>query len=186
MVLETKQLTVEEFEQLAALPENADRRLELIGGRIVEVVSNSDSSEIGAFLIEMISGFVRRHKLGRVTASDGGYCVAGERYIPDVGFVRREKQPKGLSVSYKPFAPDLAVEVLSPSDQERDVRIKVVNYLNEGTVVWIVDPVPERKRVEVYVPGEIVKILHLNDTLEGGSLLPGFSLPVREIFEVLE
>jgi Uma2 family endonuclease len=179
MAVQTKRATVEEFDQFVQLPENADRLFEYVGGEIIEVVSNNYSSEIAARILIEIGIFVKNKNMGRVTGADGGYMVSGERYIPDVAFISREKQPEPSHEAYNPTPPDLAVEVLSPSNDLSDIRIKLVNYLNAGTVVWIVDP--DKKQVEVYASGQAKK-LGLNDTLDGGAVLPGFTLPVKEIF----
>lgn len=146
--------TVEEFDRLAALPENADKLLEYVGGEIVEVVSNNYSSLIGLRIGARLLLFVEEQGLGFVTGADGGYRVLGERYIPDVAFVSKEKQPAPSHDAYNRNPPDLAVEILSPSNDPEDVRIKLVNYLRAGTTVWIVTP--DKKRVEVYVPGQAV------------------------------
>jgi Uma2 family endonuclease len=117
--------------------------------------------------------------MGRVTGADGGYVVSGERYIPDVAFISKEKQPEPSHEAYNTTPPDLAVEVLSPSNDPGDIRIKLFNYLRAGTVVWLVDP--DKKEVEVYASGQAKK-LGLDSILDGGDVLPGFTLPVKEIF----
>lgn len=172
-------MTVEEFDEWVLLPENAGRDFEYIGGKIVEVVSNNYSSQIGAFMCGMIIAHNRKHKQGWVTGADGGYKVAGERYMPDVGYISRERQPQRSRASYNPLPPDLAVEVLSPHNE--DMPIKIENYLKAGTTVWLVDP--DQQTVEIYAPNEAVKKLGIEDTLEGGRVLEGFRLAVREIFE---
>ncbi len=180
MAMEKIGTTVEDFERFVALPENAERSFEFIGGEIVEVVSNGESSEIGALFVAMLTLFVRPRKLGRITGADGGYMIGGERYIPDAAFISIQKQPKRSRAAYNPIPPDLVVEVLSPSNSPADMRIKVVNYLRAGTAVWVVDP--DLQRVEVYVPGQPPRILGVNDTLDGGAILPGFELVVKDIF----
>lgn len=180
MVVQTTHVSAEEFERFAALPENAERLFELVGGEIVEVVSNSESSELGALMIFFVSSFVRPRGLGRVTGADGGYVISGERYMPDCAFVSKQKQPNRSRVAYNPIPPDLAVEVLSPSNTPAEMRIKIVNYLHAGVLVWVVDP--DLQRVEVYAPDQPPRILGLSDTLDGGAVLPGFTLAVKELF----
>src|SRR5258708_32857327 len=111
-------VTVEEFEKIAALPENRDKRLEYIGGEIVEVVSNSLSSRITARILARISIHVETNNLGYVTDSQGGYRVSAEDYIPDVGFISKARHSKGPRETWIPYAPDLAVEVVSPTDRK--------------------------------------------------------------------
>ncbi len=181
MTVGTQPITAEEFERLALLPENADRRLELIGGDIVEVVSNNYSSIVASRISFFIQLYLMQHGVaGYVTGADGGYCVGDERYIPDVAFVSKSRQPAPSRDAYNAIAPDLAVEVLSPSDQQDVLRLKIVNYLAAGTTVWVVNP--DNQTVEVYTPGQRAYRLGSADTLTGGDLLPGFALPVKDIF----
>ncbi|MFN8529119.1 MAG: Uma2 family endonuclease [Anaerolineae bacterium] len=173
-------LTVEEFDRWILLHENVNRDWEYIAGEVVEVVSNGRSSDIASRILIRLGAYVLDHDLGFMTTTDGGYMVMGERYIPDVAFVSKSRQAESLTVSYNPIAPDLAVEVLSPSNSEQEIRVKTVNYLAAGTIVWIVDPA--LKRVEIYQAGERVRLLSIDDTIDGGALLPGFALPVKSIF----
>jgi Uma2 family endonuclease len=124
--------------------------------------------------------YLSNHDIGHLTGADGSYMVSGERYIPDVGFIAYARQP-GLSTveGYVPNAPDLAVEVLSPGNTDEELAIKVANYLAAGTVVWMVKPV--EKRVVVFAPGKPARTLGIDDTLDGGAVLPGFTLPVKAI-----
>jgi Uma2 family endonuclease len=182
MVAQTQHLTVEEFDKFVMLPENVARLYEYIGGEVIEVVSNSKSSKLGLFIGGKIMAFVIENGLGRVTGADGGYIVAGERYIPDAGFISIQRQPDEPDASYNPLAPDLAVEVLSPGNTPTELRIKMGNYLQAGTTLWVVDP--DKQQVEVYVPGQKVKVATINDTLDGGTVLPGFKLPIKDIFSI--
>ncbi|HLY27981.1 MAG TPA: Uma2 family endonuclease [Aggregatilineales bacterium] len=174
------QVSVEEFEKIAALPENAYKRLEYIGGAIVEVVSNSDSSEIAMRLGAEIRLYLKTNDLGRLTGADGGYRVSGEDYIPDVGFISKARQPKRPHVAWNPLAPDLAVEVVSPTDEATEIADKVANYTLAGTLLWFF--FPSKQQVKVYAPGKPVKTLGINDTLDGGKILPGFKVALKDIF----
>lgn len=182
MVLQTKLITAQEFDRVAALPENRDRRLELIAGEIIEVVSNSYSSRIAAAIVGELRAFTKPRRLGGVTGADGGYVVAGERYIPDAAFISAERQPEGSHEAYNPLAPDLAVEVLSPGDEQATLRRKLTNYLYAGTTVWVIDP--EARTVEVHSPGQPLQVIHAAGILSGEPVLPGFSLPLADIFDV--
>jgi Uma2 family endonuclease len=181
MVLQTKPITIEEFDRIIMRPENINRNFELIAGAIVEkMVSNPRSSAIGALMVGFLSAHVRQGGLGRVTGADGGYVVGDEKYIPDAAYISKARQEKCPTEAYNPLAPDLAVEVLSPSNDDDEMRIKIANYLAAGTVLWVIDP--DRERVEIYVSGQPPKILSVNDTLDGETLLPGFKLAVKELF----
>ena len=170
-----------EFDRFALLPENHNRLFEFIAGEVVEVVSNPLSSNIAMMMGVFVGGFVLQHNLGHVTGADGGYMVGGERYIPDVGFISYQRQRILAHVDgYNPLPPDLAVEVLSPGNLDVDMDVKIANYLASGTVVWRVKPVEQQ--IAVFVPDTSVKILGINDILEGGSVFPGFKLPLKDIF----
>jgi Uma2 family endonuclease len=147
---------------------------------VIEVVSNNYSSEIAMLIGAMLLVFVRENDLGRVTGADGGYVVSGDRYIPDVAFISKERQPEPSHAAYNPNPPDLAVEVLSPTDAPEVVRIKIVNYLHAGVTVWLVNP--DKRQVEIYVPGQMADTVGIDDTLDGGDVLPGFRLAVKDIF----
>jgi len=182
MVVQSQRMTVEEFDQFVAQPENTDRLFEYIGGEVIEVVSNQRASAIAYRLGVFIGMYLLQNQVGGVaTGADGGYVIAGERYIPDIAFVSAARQTEPSDRAYSPIAPDLAVEVLSPSNTPHEMRVKVVNYLSVGTTVWVVDP--DRQQVEVYVPGQPVRKVGLDGVLDGGDVLPGFSVAVREIFQ---
>jgi Uma2 family endonuclease len=182
MAISTTRVTVEEFDAYVSLPENADRLFELIGGEIVEVPSNPFASYISARINRRFAAHVEDRNLGYVTGEAGGYMVSGEKYAPDVAFISYIKQPELAHSGYNPNPPDLAVEVDFPSSTEsqRNLMIKVGNYLAAGTVVWCV--YPEVKEVHVFVPGLPVKIFDMNGVLDGGDVLPDFRLPVSDIF----
>jgi Uma2 family endonuclease len=180
MIIEHKQMTAAMFDELVARPENADRLFELIGGEMIEVPSNPYSSYIASRINRRLAAFVEDNALGYVTGEAGGYQVSGERYAPDVAFISRARQPELAAEGYNPTPPDLAVEVVSPSDPASKLTLKVANYLAAGTVVWVVYPATQT--VEVYAPGQPGRALTVKDTLDGGAILPGFSLPVADIF----
>lgn len=180
MAVQIQRHTLEDFDAFIHLPENADRLFEFIAGEIVEVPSNPFSSEIAILIAAALLSFVRANKLGHVTGEAGGYMVGGERYAPDVAYISSAKQPELAREGYNPNPPDLAVEVISPTDDERPLRIKVANYLAVGVLVWVVYPITQE--VEVFAPGQSVKIVTRDGTLDGGDVLPGFTLPVHTIF----
>ena len=100
--------------------------------------------------------------------------------LPDVAFISWDKQPNSSKEAYNSNPPDLAVEVMSPSDTDTAMRIKVANYLAEGVLVWVVRP--DDKVVEVYQQGQAVKLLSENDTLDGQPVLPELRIQVKDIF----
>lgn len=179
----TDAISLEAFEAFVALPENANKRFELVNGEIIEVPSNPFASDISSIINYYVRDYVIHHRIGFVTGEAGGYMVNGEPYAPDVAYISKIKQPKLARQGYNPNPPDLAVEVEYPTSakSERSLRLKLFNYLAVGTLVWVV--YPETRQIEVYAPGgEPVKILGINDTLDGGAVLPGFTLALSQIF----
>lgn len=176
-----KPMIVDEFDEWVMLPENIDKNYEFIGGRVVQVVSQYESSEIGVLVGGLLAIFVRERKLGYVTGSDGGYHVMGERYIPDAAYISRTRQPTRFRGAYNPLAPYLAIEVLSPSNSDEDMRVKIANYLRAGTTVWRFNPDP--RSVEIHAPGREVVHVDPNGVMEGGDLVPGFSFSLPFVFD---
>jgi Uma2 family endonuclease len=180
MAVGTQRYTVEEFERFIEEPGNAERLFEFVGGEIVEVPSNPYGSHIAMRIARRLAAWVEDRQLGFVTGEAGGYIISGERYAPDVAYISKARQPRLAERGYNPNPPELAVEVLSPSDQPGGMRVKLTNYLAAGTTVWVVDP--ERRVVEVHAPGQRAQIARIDGTLDGGEILPGFQLAVKDIF----
>src|SRR6266851_1110312 len=105
-VQERIKLTVEEFDRLALLPENADKLLEFIGGEVFEVPSNAYVSEISAIFIGELYVFLKGKRLGHITGEAGGYRVSGERYAPDVAYISFARQPELAKKGYNPNPPE--------------------------------------------------------------------------------
>jgi Uma2 family endonuclease len=180
--LAVPRMTAEQFDAFARRPENADRILQWIDGEIYEMPSNAYASWIASRINKFLSIYVDEHQLGFVTGEAGGYQVGGNRYAPDVAFISFARSPELAAEGYHPVAPDLAVEVDHPPSMTSAqlLTIKVTGYLLAGTTVWIIRPA--LRTVEVYTPGAPARLLGLEDTLDGGAVLPGFTLPVRAIF----
>lgn len=185
MVLQTQFVTAEQFDEFIQRPDLGDVIYELIGGEIVEVPSNTFVSEVAQLIGFFIRLFIRENEIaGHVTGADGGFMVGGERFAPDVAYVSKARQPELAQQGYNPNPPELAVEVISDEnnmEEQRNLRRKLASYLAVGTVVWIVYPFS--KLVDVHVPGQATRTLGLDDSLDGGEILPGFSLAVKDIFE---
>jgi Uma2 family endonuclease len=179
MVTQTR-VTAEEFDEISALPENADKRLEFIGGEIRQAISDYYASEVGATVMTNIVAFVKQNKLGRVTGADGGYCIGRDRYVPGGAFMSFARQPIRVRATYNPISPDLAIEVVSPSNISYVVIDKVVNYLAAGTVVWLF--YPDEQEAKVYQPGLPVETMLRDGVLNGGNVLLGLQLPLKDAF----
>ncbi len=103
--------------------------------------------------------------------------------VPDASFVRADRLPAGgVRSGLLKLAPDVAIEVLSPSDSVKEIDEKVDDYLSCRTpLIWVVDPV--RRTVRNVSTDSTELVLHEGDTLSGGHVLPGFSCAVEEIFD---
>jgi Uma2 family endonuclease len=137
-------------------------------------------------LILLLSAHIAPRKLGRVLGDGVGYeLVQLPRTVrvPDASFVRADRLPsEGVGRGLLKFAPDIAIEVLSPSETESELQEKLDDYQVSGTsLVWVVNP--ERRSVTVVANNAPLRPLHEGDMLDGGDVLPEFSCAVSDIFE---
>ncbi len=129
--------------------------------------------------------FADDNDLGHVTGAEGGFVISANTVLmPDAAFISKDRHPQLTGVAF-PLAPDLAVEVISPSENSNDVLEKVKKYIDAGTrIVWTVFPLDQV--AYVWQPSEDdslnMRIVRLDGTLDGGDVLPGFALPLRKIF----
>jgi Uma2 family endonuclease len=184
---DAKSYTFDEFMTFIDLPENRARIFELIDGEMVEKMPESFiPSHIGMTIGFFLNLYLRENPIGWVTGAAGGYrASAKDAFVPDVGYVSKARMPE-LPERLALLGPDLAVEVKSPTDKIIAMRRKVERYLALGTLlVWLV--FPESKTVEVYTADEDADVVTLGvgDVVDGGAVLPGFTLPVSEIFKGL-
>jgi Uma2 family endonuclease len=166
-----------------------NRLYELIDGVLVEKPMGIRESilavKLGAFLL----AFIDPRNLG-VVAGEAGMLQLRRALVrmPDVAFIAWGKFPGGhvTSEAAPLIAPDLAVEILSPSNTKREMARKLHEYFAAGTrLVWYIDPDP--RTVAIFAtPGEPISILNANDTLDGGEVLPGFTLPLKDLFSALD
>lgn len=183
MALREKLYTAEEFFEIAGLPENEEKRLELDDGEIVEMGSSRRINTVTGMRIgHFLNAHVIPNDLGYITGSDGGYVLGNARVRrPDVGFISKAHNIELVGVEFD-IAPDLAVEIVSPDE---DIFKKAREYLHAGTrLVWAV--YTDEKVVHVMRLGEDgglhSKPFDIHATLDGGDVLPGFSLAVKDIF----
>jgi Uma2 family endonuclease len=161
---------------------------ELVEGVLVEKAMGFAESILAVYLIQVLGPFVRSRNLGLVTAPDGTLrLAAGLVRIPDVSFTSWDRLP-GRRRPQKPIpdlAPNLAVEILSKSNTPGEMARKRQEYFTAGvSLVWEVDP--EDRTVAVYTSPTQFTVLGENDTLDGGAVLPGFALPLRDWFAELD
>ncbi len=181
MSVQEKRYTLQDLHEIESRPENADRIFELIDGEIIEKVPSFKPSMIAATLIVTIQPFVKQHQLGFVTGADGGYIMndEGNVFDPDVGFISKLRMPQ-MPEREALVPPDFAIEVKSPTDRKRDMRLKAEKYLRFGTtMVWLV--FPDEQQVEVYVRDQDVQTLGVDDEVDQYEVIPGISLAVRDV-----
>jgi len=174
-------------EQLIKLPDDG-WQYELVEGVLVRMPpSGQRASRIARRLAARLGDVVDSHQLGNVTGSDGGYALdADTDFAPDVGFIRADRLPPLNSPDYDklaPDAPDLAVEVASPSQYRPGMAAKARRYLHAGTrLVWIVWP--RQQQVDIWRPGDTQPsaVLGAGDVLDGEDVVPGFVYPVAYLF----
>ncbi|MGI8477144.1 MAG: Uma2 family endonuclease [Thermomicrobiales bacterium] len=175
----TKLITVDEF---MAIDEPG--RFDLIDGEVVVSPSSFKNSKLAFRLGSRVAAFVDPRSLGAVTGADGGYQLwvgRGTVLCPDVGFVGAARVAVQDQGGFFPGPPDLAVEVISPSETGPMVARKVRLYLEAGCrIVWCV--YPDQRTVVVHASGVPPRTLREGDTLDGGVVLPGLTISVAEIF----
>ncbi|MBI4339512.1 MAG: Uma2 family endonuclease [Chloroflexi bacterium] len=174
-------LTVEDFYRLYSGKEG---HYELVEGEVVKMAPPGfQHGEIALKIGSLLLAHAQQHRLGRVGVEAGFILGPGTVRGPDVAFVRQERIPAGGGPqAFFNGPPDLAVEVVSPSDTAAQIEMKVHDYLRSGVAqVWVA--YPEGKRVHVYTKDGKALRYESGDALPGGDLLPGFSVAVREIFE---
>ena len=178
----TRLMTVEDVERL---PDDG-YRYDLIDGALIRLTPAAGGHGEVAFEIAWhLGGFVRPRRLGRIYAAETGFILGRNPDVvlgPDVAFVREDRIPTDYDPDhFLPVAPDLAVEVISPSERHGQITTKVRKYLQGGVrLLWLVNP--RRRTATVYSPGAEPRVLTEADELDGGDVLPGCRLPIAAIF----
>ena len=172
---------------LLTLPDDG-YRYEVVEGVLVRMAGSGDRATTLAFdLGAELRNYVRPRRLGRVTGADGVYKFPGADtgLLPDVGYYTAAQY--ALITDHDkplPFAPALAIEVASPSQDAGDMAAKARTYLQGGAaLVWVVWPRSEH--IDVWHPGSLAApatTLHSGDLLDGEDVVPGFSYPVADVF----
>lgn len=175
-------VTADEF---ARIPDD-DYRYELVEGRVIRMSPpgfrhGALATRLGIVLGQHIEG----HNLG-VLVTEAGFKLASNPDTvrgPDLAFVRRERiSAAGLPAGFWAGPPDLVVEILSPDDRPSEVRRKIDDYLSRGVrLVWVFDP--DEKTATTYRRLAAPITIGIDENLDGGEMLPGFSCPVRRIFD---
>ncbi len=177
-----RQITASEY---ASLPDD-DLRHELESGWLVsEPLPSPLHDRVRRRLDDLLVGFVKARGLGEVFGATGFVLARGPDTVrgPDIAFVRGGRLAGFDATRFFEGAPDLAVEILSPSNRPYQIRGKVADYLAAGCrLVWVVDP--KRHRVTAYRSVLSPRLLGADDELDGGEVLPGLRIRVASIFEL--
>jgi Uma2 family endonuclease len=162
---------------------DGDVRRELVDGEIVEMApSGGQHGIVLSRLVWLLADYVYRTGIGKVLSGDVGFVLdlpedRGRVRAPDIAFMRSVPADDG----FVPAAPDLAIEILSPSESPIQIQEKIRDYLEAGTsLIWVV--APKAKTVTVYRPDGSARFLREHETLAAEDLLPGLSIPLTEIF----
>ena len=183
MVVQIQLITAEELERMP----QGDAHIELVKGELVKMTpAGSEHGEVALAIGSLVREFARHHNLGKTYAAETGFVLSRNPdtvRAPDAAFVSAERvMHQERREGFFDGAPDLAVEVVSPADTDEDVEEKVLEYLQAGTrLVWVVRP--RTKTITAYRSLTNIRVLTLQDTLDGADVLPGFAVPVKEIFE---
>lgn len=173
-------------EELLLLPEDG-WRYELVDGRLVRVApTGSEHGAITAELVAVVVQFVKQRNLGTVYTGEPGFWISLPEspdtvLAPDVAFVREERADAARVRGYPRLAPDLVVEIASPSQTRKELAAKARRWMEAGVkLVWIV--FPASLSVEVWHDGQMQRDLTVEGELTGDDILPGFTLPIRSLF----
>ena len=172
-------------DQLLKMPRGV-YRYELVKGKLIKMPPAGKPHGVLAMRIGWrLARYVEDHSLGQVCAAETGFRLASNPdtvRAPDAAFISRERlETEGEVAGFWPGAPDLAVEVVSPGDTNTEVEDKVFEWLRAGTRMVVVIN-PRQETVTVYRSLEEVVVLNRDDVLDGGEVVPGWTLPVHELF----
>jgi Uma2 family endonuclease len=171
--------------QLLRMPEDCVR-YELAKGALVEMLpAGARHGRIASRIDRRLGRYVEENALGEMFTADAGFVLSRDPdtvRAPDVAFVSADRLPEGeLSSRFLELAPDLAVEVISPSDTADQVQAKLVQWIDHGVrLVWLV--YPATGSLAAYRALDDGRLLTEQDVFSGEPVLPGFSCPVSDLF----
>jgi Uma2 family endonuclease len=175
-------------EDVVKIRDRERRLFELIDGVLVEKFTGYWESVLAIELAGLLRDFINRRKLGTLAGEAGMLRLSpGLVRIPDLSFISRARlaDHRRARAPILPLAPDLAIEVLSEGNTPREMARKVSEYFASGCrLVWLVDP--RTRTVDVYTSVAKPIVLTEKQTLTGGDVLPGFRLPLRKLFGLLD
>ncbi len=173
-------------EEFMALPGG---RYELVNGDVLDVGnSGMEHGYVASILNILVGGYVLSQKLGVVCDSSTAFAMkTGNKRSPDFSFVSKERLQgvRRLPKGFFQGAPDLAIEVISPSNTFEEIHNKLVEYFENGCrLAWVINP--DEQSVLVYRQPQPEQLLKITDTLSGEEVIPGFELPVADLFAELD
>ncbi|MBI4582899.1 MAG: Uma2 family endonuclease [Planctomycetes bacterium] len=180
---QNRKVTVDEFWKLSR-----NRRCELIRGEIIDMTPvGGEHGSIQINLAIHVGGHIKSQDLGAVSGGETGYKLESDPdtiRAPDLGFVVKARLPEGgVPKKFWPFQPDLAIEIVSPSDSYEDVELKVREWMQAGTrEVWVVNP--RLKEIKIHRPNQPAKVFRSGEILQSHELLPGLSLKIGDVFNL--
>lgn len=170
-------VSLEEFSQWALLPENADRNFELINGEVIEVSpGRTTHSRVEHLISHVVLSYCEENDIPcYASGGDGAYAILGNVIAPDFAY-----KPTPMIDAYPdPEPPVWAVEIISPNDKGPDIRDKREIYRQAGILYWEI--YPRARSVDVYAPGQPMRTVDFDGTLDGGDVLPGFTVPLSRL-----
>jgi len=172
-------------QDLLALADD-ENRYELVRGELIMMTpAGARHGRLAIRLGAALANFVEDRALGGVYAAKTGFVLEDEPQTvraPDASFVRQERiPPEGEPKGFWTLAPDLAIEIVSPSETAQHIHEKVADYLRAGTrLIWLV--YPDSQTVMEYHPPMEARRLTVEDDLDGGDVVPGFRYPLKRLF----
>ena len=184
---ETEMATITMPEPVAATAIGDDALYEVVQGRRVECARMAAyPGEVASILLEYLAPFARKNKLGKVVA-EVLFLLDAEDELqrrPDVAFVSSARWPvrrRAPDDAAWDVVPDLAVEVVSPTDRAEDLLGKIREYFRCGVrLAWVI--YPREQVIHVFESFTTIRALTRDDELDGGAVVPGFKLPLAELF----
>lgn len=188
MAIQERVYDIDDLWDIVCQTENADRRFELIKGELFEVApTGEEHGYLAGEIFHLFRLFDPQRELGIPTVETGYYTLDDRSTVlsPDVAFRRTDRKAPPLTKAFVPVMPDLAVEIVSPSNTMSQIRRKAALYLQHGTqLVWIV--IPDKQGVEVCRLDASGKIqnesIDADGSLSGEQVLPGFNLELAALF----
>ena len=177
----TRLMTAEEFARITEIG-----RFDLIDGELIQMSpAGGYQGEIASQVVRALLNHSDARQPGKVYTAEASFVLARNPDVvlaPDAAFVRAERLPPWEErAGFLQLAPDVAVEIVSPSDRMTQVRRKIAKYLEHGMpLVFMVEP--RRRTVTAFRPGREPRVYREDDVLDGDDVLPGFRLPVADLF----